>query len=128
MSSNGGKTFALNVIPTEAEAGFDIRITPNHNLGEMKQMLSQWAKEAHEEHGGSNKDDGDCSVTWKFAPWTQPLFSHFVTSMDKSENPWFEVFHDSILANSSVTAIVPEIFPAATDSRFVRELGIPAFG
>lgn len=29
VTSDGGKTYALNVIPIEAKAGFDIRISPD---------------------------------------------------------------------------------------------------
>jgi aminoacylase len=36
VSQDGGKTHALNVIPTEAVAGFDVRISPDTDLGEFK--------------------------------------------------------------------------------------------
>ena len=36
VTSNNGKTFALNVVPTEAEAGFDIRVTPKQDLSDIR--------------------------------------------------------------------------------------------
>jgi hypothetical protein len=35
VSSDGGKSYAMNVIPTEAIAGFDVRISPHEDLGEF---------------------------------------------------------------------------------------------
>lgn len=36
VSSNGGKSFTLNVVPSEATAGFDIRISPDMDLDEFE--------------------------------------------------------------------------------------------
>ena len=64
-------------------------------------------------------------VVWQFAPWTRPLQEHFVTKTDES-NPWWLVFRDAMAAMKH--KVEPEVFPAATDSRFLRELEIPALG
>ena len=56
----------------------------------------------------------------------EPLKTHFITSIDPEVNPWWRVF-DSSCRKLGMT-LKPEIFPAGTDSRFVRALGIPAFG
>ena len=40
-----GKTWALNVIPTEAEAGFDVRICPTMATSTFKAMLDEWCAE-----------------------------------------------------------------------------------
>ena len=41
-------------------------------------------------------------------------------------DPWFKAFKIAIDRNN--LKIAPEVFPAATDSRYLREVGIPAFG
>ena len=41
VSADGGKTYCLNVIPNEAEAGFDIRVAPDTPLEEIKDMLDR---------------------------------------------------------------------------------------
>jgi len=41
-------------------------------------------------------------------------------------NPWFSVFEDAMVGMGH--KIVPQVFPAATNSRFLRRLGITAFG
>eukprot|EP00913_Durusdinium_trenchii_P019152 g17999.t1 len=59
VSNDNGKTFCLNVIPTEAEAGFDVRITPNLAPKDFQALLDKWCE-----------DEG---VVWQFAPWTREL-------------------------------------------------------
>ncbi len=49
-----------------------------------------------------------------------------ITSTDELQNPWSKVFK-STCARLGLE-YTEEIFPAGTDSRFLREIGIPAFG
>lgn len=70
--------YALNVIPTEARAGFDVRINPQTPTEEFRARVAGWCKEE--------------GVTWEFADWTTPLHEHYLTSMDREENPWWGVF------------------------------------
>ncbi|RAW24510.1 hypothetical protein PC110_g19062 [Phytophthora cactorum] len=42
VSQDGGKTHALNVIPTNAIAGFDIRISPEMDISAMGKKLDAW--------------------------------------------------------------------------------------
>lgn len=142
VSTDGGKTHALNVIPTQAIAGFDVRISPHLDLGEFKTMLDKWCSAE--------------GVTWEFTSWTNPLHEHYTTKLD-DDNVWWQLFKNSCevsqprwfsirrlgtCACSSVVSLslcysrlqkvgVPvetEVFPAATDSRFMRKVGIPALG
>lgn len=112
VSSDGGTTFALNVVPNEAEAGFDIRIAPDVDPVEIQAMLDSWTE--------------DDSISWSHAPGTAPLHRHYVTKTTREENPWWGVVEDTFA--SIGTPLEPEIFPAGTDSRFLRELNIPSFG
>mmetsp|Transcript_42413 Transcript_42413/g.98232 ORF Transcript_42413/g.98232 Transcript_42413/m.98232 type:complete len:439 (-) Transcript_42413:155-1471(-) len=111
VSQDNGATWCLNVIPTEAEAGFDVRIPPSLKPKDFAAVLDRWCEA-----------DG---VSWQFAPWTLPLKEHFVTAADDS-NPWWVIFSKA-LAQMGHT-VEPEVFPAATDSRFIRQRGIPALG
>jgi aminoacylase len=73
--------------------------------------------------------DGWCAeegLSWDFAPWTSPATAHHISSIDQKTNPWWGLF-ESACATAGLQ-IEPEIFPAGTDSRFLRALGIPAFG
>ena len=49
-----------------------------------------------------------------------------VTAADDS-NPWWGLLKDAV-AKAGGKMSKPEIFPAATDSRYVRQEGIVAFG
>ena len=42
VSVDGGRTYALNVVPTEAEAGFDVRISPQLATADFKATLDEW--------------------------------------------------------------------------------------
>jgi len=105
-------SYAFNVIPSEAHAGFDIRIPPSVSLTEFEALLNAWARE----------DEG---VTVEFSN-TNRLKEHHVTSTDGSKNPWWQVFSSTLEGEG--LKIEPEVFPAATDSRFIRKLGIPCLG
>jgi aminoacylase len=109
----GEPKVALNVIPTSAKAGMDIRIPPHVTVSSIAAMLDEWCDEEN--------------ASWRCAPWTdQSLKEHSSTSIDRNENPFWGVFQDAI-AEFGVK-LEPEVFPAGTDSRFIRQVGIPAFG
>eukprot|EP00397_Hematodinium_sp_SG-2012_P021193 GEMP01021877.1.p1 GENE.GEMP01021877.1~~GEMP01021877.1.p1 ORF type:complete len:435 (+),score=100.54 GEMP01021877.1:45-1349(+) len=105
--------WALNVIPSEAEAGFDCRIPPAFRLADFRALLDEWTKKE--------------GVSWDVAPWTQRQNSHYVTPIEgEKATPWWRVFRDTLEGMGH--KVEPEVFPAGTDSRFLREKGIPAFG
>ncbi|XP_062842738.1 aminoacylase-1-like isoform X2 [Trichomycterus rosablanca] len=105
---NGG--VAYNVIPAEMDVSFDIRIPPTLNLQEFEEQIKAWCKEA-----------GD-DVTYDFA---QKAMNQTTTSTEDSD-PWWKAF--SSTCKSLNMTLVKEIFPAATDSRFIRAAGLPAIG
>lgn len=112
VTQNEGKTYELNVIPTEAEAGFDVRISPNMKPEEFHVMLDKWCEAE--------------GVSWRFAEWTSPLHDHYLTSLDREKNVWWGIFLDA--CKKMNINLDPQIFPAGTDSRFLRKLGIPVLG
>jgi aminoacylase len=107
--TSDGVNFQLNVIPTEAEAGFDIRIPPSVNLDDFKKQIEQWTSEP--------------GMSYEFT--TKPPMKHHITKTT-TENEWWGVFKGTMdKGNHSIDL---QVFPAATDSRFIRATGIPAFG
>jgi len=64
--------------------------------------------------------------TWKLI-WDQKV-SFIVTLLTSvaKDDPWYQAFMRA--ANKHELEIAPRIFPAGTDSRYIREVGIPAFG
>ncbi|XP_060554792.1 aminoacylase-1-like [Ruditapes philippinarum] len=104
----GGVQF--NVVPNEMKVGFDIRIAPTVDLVEFEEKIKTWCEEAGED------------VTYSFI---QKCDDQTLTSTDKSD-PWWNAF--STACESLGMVLEKEIFPAGTDSRFLREAGYPALG
>uniref|UniRef100_A0A671SSI1 N-acyl-aliphatic-L-amino acid amidohydrolase n=1 Tax=Sinocyclocheilus anshuiensis TaxID=1608454 RepID=A0A671SSI1_9TELE len=101
---------AYNVIPAEMDVSFDLRIPPTVNLQEFEVKIKAWCKEAGED------------VTYDFA---QKHMDQNFTSTEESD-PWWHAFSSTCKAMN--VTLKKEIFPAATDSRFIREEGLPAIG
>ncbi len=110
VTADGGKTYALNVVPMEAVAGFDMRIPPHVPLDEMEAKVKEWTTSFE-------------GVTYEFLA---KVSEHAVTSIDETKNAWWKVFQDGVaLAGIDIE---PAVFPAATDGRYLRQIGIPCFG
>uniref|UniRef100_A0A8C6PGV0 N-acyl-aliphatic-L-amino acid amidohydrolase n=1 Tax=Nothobranchius furzeri TaxID=105023 RepID=A0A8C6PGV0_NOTFU len=77
---------------------------------EFEKQIKQWCKEAGED------------VTYDFA---QKHMNQNITSTEESD-PWWSAF--TAACKSLNMTLEKEIFPAATDSRFIRAVGIPAIG
>jgi len=101
------ETYSLNVIPTEAEAGFDIRIPPTE-IENVDKLLKEWVTDKGLEFHFVNT-----RVPNKVTPITE-------------DSVWWSTFKNSLGKLNLKTET--EIFPASTDSRFIRALNIPAFG
>ncbi|KAF9414303.1 adenylate cyclase [Podila epigama] len=98
-----------NVIPMEATCGFDIRVSPFFDMKEFQATLEGFVA-------------SQPGVKMEFV---NGHFDNTLTAIDES-NIWWTVFSDA--CKSKGVEYETEIFPAATDSRFLREVGIPALG
>ncbi|EMP33880.1 Aminoacylase-1 [Chelonia mydas] len=105
---SGGVSF--NVLPSELSATFDIRIPPTVNLQAFEEQLTAWCRAAGE------------GVTYKFY---QKYMDQTVTCTEESD-PWWKAFSGA--CRDMHMTLKHEIFPAATDSRFIRAAGHPALG
>ncbi|XP_052193064.1 uncharacterized protein LOC127801733 [Diospyros lotus] len=109
--------FVMNLQPSEAEAGFDIRVPPNADPAALeKRIAEEWAPVSR---NMTFEFKQKISVYNKFG---KPI----ITATDNS-NPWWGLLEGAIgKANGKVGR--PEIFPASTDAHNFRELGLPAIG
>ena len=104
-----------NVIPTVATAGFDVRIPATVDLAAFKQQLDEWCAQ-------------DPGVSWEPLEFCRTGFLENPTSDVSDDAHWWRVFKDGLAAAGAETH-EPSIFPAASDSRWVRlMLGAPCFG
>mmetsp|Transcript_18959 Transcript_18959/g.46551 ORF Transcript_18959/g.46551 Transcript_18959/m.46551 type:complete len:444 (-) Transcript_18959:135-1466(-) len=109
VKGDNGK-FALNVIPTEACAGFDIRLPPTLPLDKFEDMLKEWTRQE--------------GVSYEFVYKTP---SHYVSSIDRKQCPFWGAFEDCF-EKEMKKILEKEIFPAGTDGRYIRAAGIPVYG
>uniref|UniRef100_A0A0D6QS84 Peptidase M20 dimerisation domain-containing protein n=1 Tax=Araucaria cunninghamii TaxID=56994 RepID=A0A0D6QS84_ARACU len=107
----------MNLQPSEAEAGFDIRVSPGTDAESFERRIAEeWAPASR-------------NMTFQFKqkePIRNKLGLPLMTIANPS-NPWWTLLEGAILRAGGKLQ-KPEIFPAATDARFVRGHGIPAFG
>ena len=115
-----GNHFVYNCVPPIAKCSLDIRISPHVQPIEMQNLLTQWCQEC-----SASEEEGH-KLQWKFIADGNDMTNHALTSIDTTVNPWYGVFGDTLAKMGA--KFEPEIFPAATDSRFLRALGIRALG
>ncbi|KAJ2612020.1 adenylate cyclase [Coemansia sp. RSA 1804] len=97
-----------NVVPESASACVDIRMTPELDYAAFRRRLEALAAE----HGA-------------VAEFVQFWPDSTMTPTDAS-NPFWTAFEQALGAMR--IPIFKEIFPAATDSRYLRRAGVPALG
>ncbi|XP_010028870.2 aminoacylase-1 [Eucalyptus grandis] len=109
--------FVMNLQPSEAEAGFDVRVPPTADpKALMTRIAEEWAPISR-------------NMTFEFKQKVSPhdaLGNPILTATDSS-NPWWALLEEAVKkANGKLGS--PEIFPASTDARYFRDLGLPAIG
>ncbi|CAA2980082.1 aminoacylase-1 isoform X2 [Olea europaea var. sylvestris] len=109
--------FVMNLQPSEALAGFDIRVPPTADSASLERRIAEeWAPASR-------------NMTFEFKQKVS-VFDEFgkpiLTSSDSS-NPWWKLLEKAI-RDANGKPGKPEIFPASTDARYFRERGLPAIG
>ncbi|MBA0872863.1 hypothetical protein Goshw_022133 [Gossypium schwendimanii] len=109
--------FVMNLQPSEAEAGFDIRAPPTADIESLeKRIEEEWAPASR-------------NMTFEFKQKVTPhddLGRPLITATDDS-NPWWTLIEEAInKANGKIGK--PEILSGATDARYFRQLGLTAIG
>eukprot|EP00759_Apiculatamorpha_spiralis_P017618 PhF_6_TR23779/c1_g1_i1/m.33265/K14677/ACY1; aminoacylase len=102
-----GQTFQYNQIPGEASVGFDMRVPYD--------MYDDMMKKMEEECGNQGLTLNWLQVAAKSPP--SPIGPHAA---------WLQALLR--VAENHKVQTTTTIFPAATDSRFVRRIGVPAYG
>ncbi|CAN6202137.1 unnamed protein product [Urochloa humidicola] len=109
--------FVMNMQPSEAEVGFDLRLPPTEDIEQIKRRVKEEWAPAHK------------NLTYELlqkGPVTDVAGRPIFTATNES-NPWWSVFEQAIMSAGGKLS-KPEILSSTTDSRFVRQLGIPALG
>ncbi|XP_049834163.1 aminoacylase-1-like [Schistocerca gregaria] len=101
---------ALNVIPPEMSAVFDLRINPLMDFDKLEEKIRQWCSDAGE------------AVEPEFLAKQDKV----PTTLIGEDNKWWTAFQKA--TDKLEMKIKPLILPATTDARFIRRAGIPALG
>ncbi|KXS18754.1 aminoacylase-1A-like protein [Gonapodya prolifera JEL478] len=109
VSLKSGK--APNIVPGDAEALFDIRVTPRTDYYAFRSKLESFAREESGVH-----------LTFYGKPTPSPL--------PELEGPQYGPYWSRLdeVAKKRGLVLKPEIFPAGSDARYLRGIGIPALG
>ncbi|XP_037805519.1 aminoacylase-1-like [Lucilia sericata] len=99
-----------NVVPTQLEACFDMRIAVDVDLKEFERLLQKWCTEA----------GGDIEWEWIFRCDTAPP-----TKIDQSNPYWCAI---QKVFNEMNLILEAHVFTGGTDSQFLRNIGIPSIG
>ncbi|XP_010544624.1 PREDICTED: aminoacylase-1 [Tarenaya hassleriana] len=109
--------FVMNMQPSEAEAGFDVRLPPLADPDLMKKRIAEeWAPSIRnmtykiEEHGPM-----------------RDILGHPIMTPTNDSNPWWSIFKQAVEAVGGKLA-KPEILASTTDARYLRQWGIPVLG
>ncbi|KAI4358029.1 hypothetical protein L6164_001939 [Bauhinia variegata] len=109
--------FVMNVQPSEAEAGFDIRVPPIADPESLeKRIAEEWAPAAR-----------NMTFSFKDKVSVYDEFGKPILTKADSSNPWWTLLEVAVRKAGGKLG-KPEIFPASTDARFFRERGLPAIG
>lgn len=109
--------FVMNLQPSEAEAGFDIRVPPNGDPEAlMRRIAEEWAPSSR-----------NMTFEFKHKVAVHDMFGKPAVTTADSSNPWWILLEEAVKKAGGKLS-KPEIFPASTDARFFREMGLPAFG
>jgi aminoacylase len=98
----------MNVVPAQVSAGIDMRLSPLLDFDDFEKLLKSWC------------DPYDVHIS--FVEKTGRVPPTLLTD----DNLEWQVIKK--VAEKRNVTLETEIFPAATDSRFLRQAGIPAFG
>lgn len=113
-SSDG---FVMNIQPSEAEAGFDIRFSPTTDPDLLKKKIAdEWAPASR---------NMTFEITEK-GPLRDYLGRPLMTATNDS-NPWWSIFKEAV-EEAGGKLSKPEILASTTDARFIRQMGIPTLG
>ena len=105
----GGVQF--NVVPACLSAGFDVRVALTENLVELETRFNNWCQEISK----------DITIDFK-----EKCDEQSATCVEDGKNAWWDTFSNA--CKNEGIAYKKRVFPASTDSKYLRPLGIPALG
>ncbi|CAG7785755.1 unnamed protein product [Allacma fusca] len=100
----------INIVPPELSASFDLRVTPKWDISDALKFLDGVCTEA----------GPGVSYEWIFRS------DHGFAQTELQGNSFWEAFEKA--CNEMELKLDVQVFPGATDIRYLRHIGIPALG
>ncbi|GAA0168433.1 hypothetical protein LIER_23150 [Lithospermum erythrorhizon] len=111
------KGFVMNMQPSEAEAGFDVRLPPSADAELLKMKIrEEWAPSWR-------------NMTYEIvekAPH-RDFVGRRVMTPPVASNPWWLALKQGVEEAGGKLA-KPEILASTTDAKYMRQIGLPTFG
>lgn len=104
----GPDTYAYNVIPREGRVTFDVRVA----LPDFEAITAEWRQWAEE-----------LNLELRFEANIDPTTP---SPYSPTNSAWFNVLKATLAGFGAEVSC--RVFPAATDSRYIRRAGVPAYG
>lgn len=126
--------YAMNMIPSTAEAGFDVRVPPTVGAGDVEGDILAWLSagcrtdEAPTLPGGAHPPIFEWATvcTGLSFRYTHKVDVPVTSSLDGADNDFAPALTGAL--DGAGVKWRADTFPAATDARFLRERGVPVFG
>ena len=114
-----------NVVPSKISLTCDVRVPPGTTQDSVENMAAKWCEAAGKVVTYQVTNRGSLTTDCASDLTAARFLMVGVTSTDVN-NPWWKAFTSA--CEMSCIEIKPAIFPASTDSTYLRQLGIPALG
>ncbi|KAF6000375.1 adenylate cyclase [Cyanidiococcus yangmingshanensis] len=121
--ASGGNGNATNVIPSEAELRLDMRVPPHLTETQVLTTLENWMQ-------GTcvwlSKDQLSCANATFQVQFIDRVIAPFQESVDETASALYRAI--ATAARAEHVRLEPYLFPMSTDSRYVRQAAVPAYG
>lgn len=125
---------AMNMIPSTAEAGLDVRVPPTVAAAGVEAAVLEWLSAGCIDGAAAILPGDSQPPMFEWAtvcPGVSFRYTHkvdvpVVSSLDAADNDFAPALVGAL--DGAGVAWDEDIFPAATDARFLRDRGVPVFG
>jgi len=122
--ASSGNGNATNVIPSDAEIRLDMRVPPHMSEPEVLALLEEWTRGSCNWH--SHNGELLCANATYRIQFIDRVIAPYREVVDEAESMLYRAI--AIAGRARNISLEPFVFPMSTDSRYVRQAGVPAYG
>lgn len=126
--------YVMNMIPSTAEAGFDIRVPPTVAAADVEARILDWLSAGCVDGATASLPGGVQPPIFEWASvcagvsfrYTHKVDVPVVSSLAAADSAFAPALTGAL--DAAGVSWDEDIFPAATDARFLRDRGVPVYG